>query len=208
MTAINQPRDSLPSRFNASAVSFVAAIGGFLFGYDLGLIAVTNIYLKEQFHLSTEEFGWVTATTGWGCMLGPILGAWLCNALGRKTTMIIAAMLLAVGAVLTAVPDVAAGMSDEATMLVFKVFRGGWTGRGSVFRGFAFVHRRGGSGGRRGGLGLMYQLAIVLGHVMAPAFGYLVVISLPHYDGVAPLVWQQPWRGGCSPRRRSPCWCS
>ena len=40
----------------------------------------------------------------------------------------------------------------------------------------------------------MYQLAIVLGHVMAPAFGYLVVISLPHYDGVAPLVWQQPWR--------------
>ena len=122
MTAIDQPRDSLPSRFNASAVSFVAAIGGFLFGYDLGLIAVTNIYLKEQFHLSTEEFGWVTASAGWGCMLGPILGAWLCDALGRKTTMIIAAMLLAVGAVLTAVPDVAPGMSDEATMLVFKVF--------------------------------------------------------------------------------------
>ncbi len=47
---------------------------------------------------------------------------------------------------------------------------------------------------RRGGLGLMYQLAIVVGHIVAPAIGYLIIRLLPHSDGVAEIAWQQPWR--------------
>ncbi len=40
----------------------------------------------------------------------------------------------------------------------------------------------------------MYQLAIVVGHIAAPAIGYLIVVSLPHSDGVPTVAWQQPWR--------------
>jgi len=40
----------------------------------------------------------------------------------------------------------------------------------------------------------MYQLAIVVGHIAAPAIGYVIVLLLPQRDGVAELAWQQPWR--------------
>ena len=94
-------------------IAFVAAIGGFLFGFDLGMIGAANIYLRDQFHLNDAQLGFATASAVLGCIFGPFLGAWLCDAIGRKRTMIIAAFLLAVSAVLTAVPDFLPGMSDR-----------------------------------------------------------------------------------------------
>ena len=195
MATIDQQCDSLPSRWYASTISFVAAIGGFMFGFDLGMIGAANIYLRDQFHLNDQQFGLATASAVLGCMCGPFLGAWLCDALGRKTTMFVAALLLAAGAVLTAVPDVTPGMSDQTTMLVFNVFRAvGGLGVGLCSVASPLFIAEVAPPARRGGLGLMYQLAIVVGHISAPAIGYLVIITLPSYDGVAPLAWQQPWR--------------
>ncbi len=104
-------------------IAFVAAIGGFLFGFDLGMIGVANLYLKDQFHLNDAQLGLATASAGIGCILGPFLGAWLCDAVGRKRTMIAAAILLALSAVVTAVPDWLSGSSAESTMTVFNIFR-------------------------------------------------------------------------------------
>lgn len=183
------------SRWYASATAFVAAIGGFLFGFDLGMIAVANVYLKDQFHLNDSQLGLATASAGLGCMLGPFLGAWLCDAIGRKYTMIVAAFLLIVNAVLTAVPDVWAGMSDQETMLVFNIFRAvGGLGVGLCSVASPLFIAEVAPPARRGGLGLMYQLAIVVGHVAAPAIGYLIVRVLPQHAGVAEIAWQQPWR--------------
>lgn len=196
MTAIDRPEHiSAPSRWYASAISFAAAIGGFLFGFDLGMIGAANIYLRDQFHLDDQQFGLATASAVLGCMFGPLLGAWLCDALGRKTTMIIAALLLAAGAVFTAVPDAVPGMSDQATMLVFNIFRAvGGLGVGLCSVASPLFIAEVAPASRRGALGLMYQLAIVVGHITAPAIGYLVVIALPYHEGVAPVAWQQPWR--------------
>ena len=104
-------------------VAFVAAIGGFLFGFDLGMIGAANVYLKDQFHLNDAQLGLATGSAVLGCMFGPFLGAWLCDAIGRKTTLIVAAFLLAVSAVVTAVPDMLPGMSEQSAMAVFNVFR-------------------------------------------------------------------------------------
>jgi MFS transporter, SP family, arabinose:H+ symporter len=196
MTAIDQQeRVAAASRGYASTIAFVAAIGGFMFGFDLGMIGAANIYLRDQFHLDEKQFGLATASAGLGCMLGPFLGAWLCDSLGRKTTMIIAALLLATGAVFTTVPDALPGMSDQATMLVFNIFRAvGGLGVGLCSVASPLFIAEVAPPARRGRLGLMYQLAIVVGHITAPAVAYLVVVSLPQFDGVAPLAWQQPWR--------------
>jgi SP family arabinose:H+ symporter-like MFS transporter len=186
---------SAPSRWYASAISFVAAIGGFLFGFDLGMIGAANIYLRDQFHLNDAQFGLATASAGIGCIFGPFLGAWLCDALGRKTTMIVAAFLLAVNAILTAVPDFIPGTSDQATMVVFNVFRAvGGLGVGLCSIASPLFIAEVAPPGKRGGLGLMYQLAIVVGHIAAPAIGFLVVTVLPQHSGVAEVAWQQPWR--------------
>jgi SP family arabinose:H+ symporter-like MFS transporter len=173
----------------------VAAIGGFLFGFDLGMIGAANIYLRDQFQLNDAQFGFATASAGLGCILGPFLGAWLCDAIGRKRTMIVAAFLLAVGAVFTAVPDFLPGMPDGATLAVFNLFRAlGGLGVGLCSIASPMYIAEVAPPIRRGGLGLMYQLAIVVGHIAAPAIGYVVVLVLPHSDGVPALAWQQPWR--------------
>ncbi|MCL4191110.1 MAG: MFS transporter, partial [Thermoguttaceae bacterium] len=33
-----------------------------------------------------------------------------------------------------------------------------------------------------------------VGHIAAPAIGYLIVMALPHGRGVSAIDWQQPWR--------------
>ncbi len=186
---------SAPRVYNASVIAFVAAIGGFLFGFDLGMIGAANIYLRDQFHLNESQFGLATSSAVLGCILGPFVGAWLCDAWGRKKTMIIAALLLIISAVLTSMPDLLLGTTDRDTMLVFNIFRAlGGLGVGLCSVASPLFIAEVAPPARRGGLGLMYQLAIVAGHIAAPAIGYLVVISLPQYDGVAPIAWQQPWR--------------
>src|SRR6266481_1244636 len=83
-------------------IAFIATIGGFLFGYDLSLIGAANSFLKDQFHLGEAALGFTTASAALGCVFGPFLGAWLCDRIGRERTMMVAAALLAVGALMTA----------------------------------------------------------------------------------------------------------
>lgn len=176
-------------------IAFVAAIGGFLFGFDLGMIGAANVYLKDQFQLNGAPLGLATGSAVLGCMFGPFLGAWLCDAIGRKRTMIVAALLLAVSAVVTAVPDMLPGMSDQSVMLVFNVFRiVGGLGLGLCSIASPMFIAEVAPPAKRGRLGLMYQLAIVVGHITAPAIGYVVVVMLPQTEGVAQIAWQQPWR--------------
>ena len=176
-------------------IAFVAAIGGFLFGFDLGMIGAANIYLRDQFHLSDAQFGLATASAGIGCILGPFVGAWLCDAVGRKRTMIAAAVLLALSAIATAAPEMLAGSSVRSIVTVFNIFRAvGGLGVGLCSIASPMYIAEVAPPKKRGRLGLMYQLAIVCGHIVAPLIGYLVVISLPHCDGVAEIAWQQPWR--------------
>ena len=187
--------ESSQSSFYVFHVAFVAAIGGFLFGFDLGMIGAANVYLRDQFHLNDSQLGLATGSAVLGCMFGPFLGAWLCDAIGRKTTMIAASFLLAVSAVVTAMPDMLPGMSDQSTMVVFNVFRVvGGLGVGLCSIASPMFIAEVAPPAKRGRLGLMYQLAIVVGHIVAPAIGYVVVITLPQTDGVAEIAWQQPWR--------------
>ena len=176
-------------------IAFVAAIGGFLFGFDLGMIGAANIYLRDQFHLNDAQLGFATASAGLGCIFGPFLGAWLCDAIGRKRTMIVASFLLALSAVLTAVPDFVPGTPDHLTIAVFNFFRAvGGLGVGLCSIASPMYIAEVSPPARRGGLGLMYQLAIVVGHIAAPAIGYMIVMLLPHSDGPTTVAWQQPWR--------------
>jgi SP family arabinose:H+ symporter-like MFS transporter len=153
------------------AVAFTAAVGGFLFGYDLSLIGAANIFLKEQFHLSAEGLGFTTASAALGCVFGPFLGAWLCDALGRERTMIAASFLLAVGALMTALAQ---------NIVLFNAFRmlgGVGVGLCSVASPMYIAeiapHKM------RGKLGIMYQLAIVVGSTAAPLVAYILVRLFP-----------------------------
>jgi len=153
------------------AIAFTAAVGGFLFGYDLSLIGAANIFLKQQFHLDPAALGFTTASATLGCVFGPFLGGWLCDAIGRERTMIVACLLLAIGAIMTALSQ---------TIVLFNTFRilgGVGVGLCSVaspmYISEVAPHKM------RGKLGLMYQLAIVVGSTAAPLVAYVLVRIFP-----------------------------
>ncbi|MBN2311706.1 MAG: MFS transporter, partial [Candidatus Hydrogenedentes bacterium] len=97
-TAAGSARPSL----YAFGVAFVASVGGFLFGYDLAIVCGANLYLKEVFGLSPAAFGFATGSAALGCIIGPFLGGWMCDALGRSRTMMVACALLGISALFTA----------------------------------------------------------------------------------------------------------
>ena len=170
---VTEPHDPTARRRKAYVftLAFTAAVGGFLFGYDLSLIGAANVFLKEQFHLSEEVLGFTTASAALGCMCGPFLGAWLCDAIGRERTMIVASLLLAAGAIMTALAQ---------TITLFNAFRIiGGVGVGLCSVASPMYIAEIAPAKMRGGLGIMYQLAIVVGSTAAPLVAYLLVRVFP-----------------------------
>jgi sugar porter (SP) family MFS transporter len=74
-----------------AGVAFVASAGGFLFGYDLVIIAGALPFLSREFALSPALAGWATSSAILGAILGPLLGLWFADAIGRRRTMMLSA---------------------------------------------------------------------------------------------------------------------
>lgn len=82
-----------------AGVAFVASAGGFLFGYDLALIAGALPFLTRDFALSSAVAGWAASSAILGAIIGPLLGLWFADAIGRRRTMMASAMLFLVSTV-------------------------------------------------------------------------------------------------------------
>ena len=80
-------------------LSVVAALGGFLFGYDTAVISGTIAQVSQQFGLNTLQAGWYV-----GCALIGSIGGVACAGIlsdrgGRKNTMILSAILFSASAI-------------------------------------------------------------------------------------------------------------
>ena len=83
-------------------LSFFSAIGGFLFGYDTGVVSGAMLLLKNRFHLSSllEEVI-VSVTIGFACLFA-LCGGVLNDRFGRKFTTILASFVFTIGAAVLA----------------------------------------------------------------------------------------------------------
>ena len=73
--------------FNPSyitGISFISALGGYLFGFDFAVIAGALPFLKEQFGFNEVQEGLATATLAFGCILGCLLPARCLTGLEEK----------------------------------------------------------------------------------------------------------------------------
>ncbi|XP_077991663.1 solute carrier family 2, facilitated glucose transporter member 12-like [Glandiceps talaboti] len=76
----------------------MAAIGGIMFGYDIGIISGAQLQLRDEFQLSCLEEAIVVSGLLLGAMLGSIVGGFLVDAIGRRRVIIINAGLFVIGA--------------------------------------------------------------------------------------------------------------
>ena len=68
-------------------LSFVAALGGFLFGYDTAVISGTIAQVTVLFHLDTLQQGWNVGCALIGSIVGVLFAGVLRDKVGRTMTM-------------------------------------------------------------------------------------------------------------------------
>src|SRR2546423_10988831 len=89
----------------------VAAIGGFLFGFDSGVINGTVDALAKAFGTDAAGTGFAVASVLLGCAVGAFGAGRLADTLGRRPTMILNAILFLVTAAAT-------GAANSATFFI------------------------------------------------------------------------------------------
>jgi MFS transporter, SP family, galactose:H+ symporter len=90
-------------------ISSIAAIGGFLFGFDTGVISGTVIFLQDPkgWALTDSQLGGVTTAVLLGAVLGCLISGKITDIFGRKKIIILTSAIFMCGAVLSgSAPDV------------------------------------------------------------------------------------------------------
>ena len=109
-----------------AAIVAVATIGGFMFGYDSGVINGTQDGLNKTFDLSSLGTGLNVGAILIGCAIGAFIAGRLADVIGRRTVMMIAAVLFVLSAL------AAGAASSSALFIVARIVGGLGVGAASV----------------------------------------------------------------------------
>ena len=83
-------------------LSLVAALGGFLFGFDTIVINGAEQDIQRLWSLSGAMHGWVVSSALWGTVVGALGGGWIADRFGRKPTLCMVGALYFVSALWSA----------------------------------------------------------------------------------------------------------
>ena len=147
-------------------ISCVAAIGGFLFGFDSGVINGTVEALQKAFNSSSVGSGFNVASMLLGCAAGALLAGSAADRLGRRSVMLITAVLFTISAW-------GSGISHSSgEFIVYRLLGGLAVGAASILCP-AYISEVA-PPALRGRLASLQQLAIVLGLFMSFLSNYLI----------------------------------
>jgi len=99
-------------------LTFLSAIGGFLFGYDTGIISGAIVLLREYFLLTYEWEELIISATMAAAAIFSVLSSFTNDRFGRKPTILTASVVFTVGALLLA------GAQDRYMLLVGRFILG------------------------------------------------------------------------------------
>ncbi|EHQ8971776.1 sugar porter family MFS transporter [Escherichia coli] len=98
-------REMSKTRYNMTYVMLccgVAALGGFLFGYDSSVISGAIEPISRHYQLTPAETGWAVSNVIIGCIIGCFIAGSMSDKIGRKTTLAITAILFVISVAATA----------------------------------------------------------------------------------------------------------
>ena len=85
-----------------TGIALLAALGGFLFGYDTGIIGQALPFIQKQFHASTVVSSWIVASVLIGAIVGAACSGYLADRISRKWTKFCSGCVFVAGAILEA----------------------------------------------------------------------------------------------------------
>ncbi len=172
-------------------ISFVAALGGLLFGYDTAVISGTVSQVTEQFGLTTMQSGWYVGCALAGSIAGVIIAGRLSDHLGRRITMILSALLFTASAI-------GCALSNSLNQLVLWRMVGG-AGIGIVSVVCPLYISEVSPATHRGRLVSLYQLAITVGFLAAYLVNYFLSDFSSGFSSANPTLQTvfgtETWRG-------------
>jgi len=145
-------------------ISFIAALGGVLYGYDMGIIAAAIIFVKRSFALSTETEELVVSIVLLGAMAGALIGGAVADRIGRRATLVWASIIFIAGSLLAPLAP------NAFTLILARIIIGAGIGFTSVTAP-VYVSELAPPQSRGMLIGL-YQLALTIGIALADLIGY------------------------------------
>jgi MFS transporter, SP family, xylose:H+ symportor len=161
-----------------SRLTFVATLGGLLFGYDTAVISgavgaidanfIDPLRLSETARSSLS--GWTISSALLGCVGGAAVAGWVSARFGRKGGLLVAAILFLISSGGSAVPEIGlgpiGGMGPDALtpFIFYRILCGVGVGIASMLSPLYIAEIA--PAGIRGRLVAFNQLAIVLGMLL------------------------------------------
>jgi sugar porter (SP) family MFS transporter len=150
-------------------IAAVVALGGFLFGYDTGVISGALSFITTDFHLSSFTSGLVVSAILIGAMVGALSSGRVADRFGRRIVIIAAAAIFTLGAVLAALAP------SAPALIAARVVLGIGVGIASALVPVFIAEVA--PPAARGRLVAVNQLLITIGIVVAYAIGYAFTSS-------------------------------
>lgn len=146
--------------------SIVVALGGFLFGFDTAVISGAEQSIQHYWNLTPVEHGLTISIALIGTIIGSLVGSIPSDRLGRRTTLIIIAVIYLISSVGTAVA------TNWFVFLFFRLVGGLGVGASSVTAPVYISEIA--PAEKRGRLVAMFQFNVVFGIVVSYFSNYLI----------------------------------
>jgi sugar porter (SP) family MFS transporter len=171
MASRGLPADERRAHRNVVATAAIAGLGGLLFGYDTGIIASALLFIKGDFDLSGFEQGLVVSAVPVGAIFGAAIAGQSADKLGRRRTIVAAAVVFIIGALASA------AASGLAVLVIARVLLGVAVGLASA-NAPVYISEVA-PPEERGRLVSYFQLSVTVGILVA----YLVGLAFSGIDG-------------------------
>lgn len=158
---------STSSSANLFGISLIAALAGFIFGFDTVVISGANQPIKDLWQTSAWFHGFfIMSMALWGTVVGAVLGGWPSQKFGRKKVLLWVGILFSISAVGSA-------LATDPYMFSFFRFIGGLGIGVSSVAAPTYVSEIS-TPSTRGRLVAMYQFNIVFGILIAFLSNYFL----------------------------------
>ncbi len=160
----------------------LAALAGLMFGLDIGVISGATQFIQKEFGISDHTIEWIVSSMMFGAAVGAAGAGWMSASLGRKRSLILAAIMFVAGSLLCG-----AAWSPQS-LIVARVVLGLAIGIAAFTAPLYLAEVA--SEDNRGAMISLYQLMITIGILVAflsdTAFSYsgnwrwmLGIIAIP-----------------------------
>jgi len=170
-------------------VCLVAALGGFLFGFDTAVISGTIGLVKGDFGLDAVAEGWFVSCALLGCIIGVAASGKLSDSYGRKIVMILSALLFLVSAMGCMLAE------SFSALIAYRLVGGLGIGVASMVSPLYISELA--PSNLRGRMVSLYQLALTIGIVVAYfSNAFIVDHKWEGFSGeeLGRIFTTQPWR--------------